>query len=112
MSAGLGALLVCAIIGVIVVIYKRTGGCRWRDSLDAGGFTAVVLGVVVLLFWFLAAVPLSTINRHDCQREAAGYGLDYDWSFRNDCRIRLATGQLVPADKIRITSDGKIVGES
>lgn len=118
MNIGIGALIICALIGVSRAVYCRFHSVgyykhrdKWSDALVDGGQIAAIGAAAVLVVWFIAAVPISALERSSCKREAAGYGLDYDWSFRNSCRIEIPTGQLVPADKIRITSDGKIVGE-
>lgn len=117
MSIGVGALFISAAIGIAVVIYYRfiwtdwKGHETWSGALERGGITTSILYSIVFVVWFVAAVPVSALERSSCRREAAGYGLDYDWSFRNGCRIELPTGQLVPDENIRITSDGEIFGE-
>lgn len=114
MSPVNGALVGCALIGVVVFGYCRYYGepaYTWAETVKLSAGTTAVLVGCVLVVWFTVAVPISTTKRNNCERLADGYQLDYDWSIRNNCRIKLSTGQLVPADQIRITSDGKIVGE-
>lgn len=112
MTFGIVALILCAIFAVATVIYMKDGRTSWSDALGEGAVRGGFLAALVLVVWFVVAVPVSTYNRNNCKREADGYGLDYDWSIRNDCRIELPTGQLVPASKIRITSNGEIVAAS
>lgn len=116
MSLGIGALIICAIIGIAVVIDSRFISTDWQgnhdswsEALRSGGIVAAFGAAAVLAVWFIVAVPISTYNRNVCKREADGYQLGYDWSLRNGCRIELPSGQLVPSSKIRITSDGEIV---
>jgi hypothetical protein len=118
MSAGFISLIACALIGAGVMFHDRFIRTDWKGNhspwYEAARFGAAIFAIcaaVVLAVWLVAAVPVSAIQRKSCQREAAGYGLDYDWSFRNYCRIELPTGQLVPSDNIRITSDGEIVND-
>jgi hypothetical protein len=115
MSIGIGALVACAVVGLLVAAYtKRT--TKWggssptlAESVRAGAIVMVALATAVLVVWLIVAVPVSAYARNNCRREADGYGLGYDWSFRNNCRIELPTGQLVPSSKIRITSEGEII---
>lgn len=117
MSIGLGLILFFILVGVVWSIYvhaakqwphTRTKG--WSAIYEGSVITGVG-SVFVLVLWFILAVPVSNLMRTDCGREADGYGLDYDWSFRNGCRVELPTGQLVPSDNIRITSDGEILSD-
>jgi hypothetical protein len=94
-------LIVVLAIGVVVGFYYQ----EYLDGLAAGAVALVVL----LAVWGLVAGPISAYNRNSCRRIAEGYGLEYDWSIRSDCRLRLPTGQLVPEGKVRITSDGRIL---
>lgn len=120
MSLPYWALLISAAIGVTLGLCARFGYSTapngqhetWATSARIGATITGILTAVVLVIWFLVAVPVSTYNRNNCQRIADGYGMDdYDWSFRSGCRIQIPTGQLVPEDRIRITSDGQIVSE-
>ena len=118
MSIGIGALIICALVGAGRTVYCRLHGVgyyqhrdTWREAITDGGQIAAIGAALVLVVWFITAVPVSALERSSCRREAAGYGLDYDWSFRNSCRIELPSGLLVPADSIRITNDGMIVGK-
>lgn len=110
----LGFLIASAIIGIIVLFYVRFQASwqtdrTWRNGIADGAWITAILATLVLVVWFVVAIPVSSLNKSNCKREASGYGLDYDWSIRNGCRIMLPTGQLVPSDKIRITSDGDII---
>lgn len=116
MSLLSGAFILCVLIGIAVVInYRfistdyRGNHDSWTDSLTSGAHTTAICVAVVLVAW-LVTISISAVNTASCKREADGYGLGYDWSIRNGCRIELPTGQLIPSDKIRITSDGGIVG--
>jgi hypothetical protein len=114
MSLGIGALVVCVVIGIAVAahtgrMYRGSGHSTWLESVRAGAIVMVALATAVLVVWIIVAVPVSAYNSNNCRREADGYGLGYDWSFRNNCRIELPTGQLVPSNKIRITSEGEII---
>ena len=101
-SIGLICLLICIVIGVGAGVVDRDVGIGlWIGGACAG---------VVLLVWFICALPYSNWQKDTCQNKAEGYGLEQsEWSFRYDCRVYLDTGQLVPESRIRITSDGQIV---
>lgn len=101
---------------VLSIIALGTIGLTIFDRINTGSWDAgpLVLGgacvALVLVIWFMVAVPLSSFQRDKCQERADGYGLeDSDWSIRHNCRVRLPAGQLVPESRIRITSDGQII---
>lgn len=94
--------------------YTYGGHKGWTplEGLRSGaGVLAVCVGVVMVV-WAFVAWPLSTFSENSCRNEADGYNLDYDWSIRNGCRVYLPSGQLVPLDNIRVTSDGDIIKET
>lgn len=108
MTAVIIALFLLAFGGCVLAT-----ACYFTDDTPSqaakAGLTLFAIGAAItLVVWAFVAVD-SKFKTDRCQREAAGYGLDYDWSYRNGCRIELPTGQLVPSDKIRITTDGQIV---
>jgi len=78
----------------------------WEFALFAGGLALVVwLGAWVVFAW-----PYSSYQKDVCQQRAEGYGLERSqWSVRHDCRVYLPGGELVPENRIRITTDGQII---
>lgn len=98
------ALVLIAIIAAVMTLW-------WFVERDPDAVPFAVAGAIaVLVVWALIAWPMSAYKANKCQDLAEGYGLDRsDWSIRLGCRVYLPTGQLVPEDRIRITSDGQIV---
>ncbi|HJS83690.1 MAG TPA: hypothetical protein VJ742_12730 [Nitrososphaera sp.] len=102
MIVGLLALLACFILGFFVY---------WADEDLAGAVRMTAIFVIgVLACWIVVAWLWSPYQKNICQGKAEGYKLeDSDWSFRYDCRVKLSSGQWVPEERIRITTDGQIV---
>lgn len=100
-------ILSAALIGLIAT-------CDAYGDLKDKVFSGLAWGgislAVVLATWALLAGPYSNFQKDICQDKAQGYGLEHsEWSFRLSCRVSLPSGQLVPEDRIRITSDGDII---
>lgn len=96
-------VLVLIIIGICSI-----WGIVERDP-EGAAWLAGICTFAVMLLWALIAGPMSTYKQNKCEDLAEGYGLERsDWSIRLGCRVYLPTGQLVPEDRIRITSDGQI----
>jgi len=94
-------------VALAVVLYD---GDPPRKALGAAGVALGCCLALVGAVWSIAAHIVSPYQDTKCQQKADAYGLeDGDWSMRFGCRVRLATGQVVPEDRIRITTDGQIV---
>lgn len=102
MTIGLIALGICVLSGALCWLYN--------DDWTAGAAGLFVSAALVLVVWGLIHFPGSAYWSDSCDRKAEGYGLeDHDWSIRFGCRVYLPGGQLVPEDRIRITTDGQII---
>lgn len=100
MAVALFFFTIAGILGAWAAVHER--------DLPFGLAITGMITVGILVIWLLVAVPFSNYARNNCEALADGYGLDYDWSIRRSCRVYLPSGQLVPEDRIRITSDGQI----
>lgn len=96
-----------ACIGVALALGIAAG--LWEDDPPLGFGVFLTLAAVILGVWGVVHFPMSSYNRANCERVADGYQLEYDWSIRSNCRLYLPSGQLVPEDRVRITSDGQII---
>lgn len=100
-------------------IMKKNGESEYdmRNYTDSPSWQSTLIVTVVILAitlgaWGILAGPYSSHQKRNCAEMARGYGLDpelADWSFKFECRVTLPGGQLVPEDRIRITSDGEII---
>lgn len=98
------------LIGALILSVLISVGVGWYSD---EGFVpyAVMFGtciVLILIVWAVAVLIIQPFNEGKCDRKAEGYELESEWDFRLGCRVYLPTGQLVPIDAIRITSDGRI----